>query len=418
MEHLNQYFLEALNAALRSQTVDWEAPLSDGEWSGLFQLARIHSVLPLIYEAVFRCPAAQRLDPALLRPYKEQAVQTAVLQTVRTRDFLRLEQGLKAGGVTPLVVKGLICRELYPRPDLRPSGDEDILIPPGQFSACHRAMTARGLEPLEPEGDPEAAHEIPYGKRDGTLRIELHKALFPPESEAYGDWNRFFDGVFDRAVTETVQGVSVPTLGYTDHLFYLICHAFKHFLHSGFGIRQVCDIVLFANAHGDSVDWAAILSRCRELHAELFTAALFQIGWKYLNFDPERACYPAEWRAIRVDEAPLLEDLLSGGIYGAADLSRKHSSGITLNAVAEDKKGGKKGRPLLKTVFPSAKSLERRYPYLKGRPYLLPAAWISRMVHYGKELKSDSNSRASEAIQIGNRRLRLLRQYGVIRREK
>ena len=65
MEHLNQYFLEALNAALRSQTVDWEAPLSDGEWRGLFQLARIHSVLPLIYEAVFRCPAALSIPPEI-----------------------------------------------------------------------------------------------------------------------------------------------------------------------------------------------------------------------------------------------------------------------------------------------------------------------------------------------------------------
>lgn len=32
----------------------------------------------------------------------------------------------------------------------------------------------------------------------------------------------------------------------SDHLFYLICHALKHFYHSGFGIRQVCDILLFA----------------------------------------------------------------------------------------------------------------------------------------------------------------------------
>ena len=415
MDRLKQFFLEALRAALRGQAVDWERPLSDGEWRGLFQLAQIHNVLPLVYEAVYPCPAARGLDPALLRPFKEQAIQTAVQQTVRTRDFLQLEQGLEAAGVTPLVVKGLICRELYPRPDLRPSGDEDILIPPGQFSACHGAMTAQGLEPLEPEQDMGRAHEVPYGKPGSPLRIELHKALFPPESEAYGEFNRFFDGVFDRAVTETVQGVPVPTLGYTDHFFYLICHAFKHFLHSGFGIRQVCDMVLFANAHGSAIDWTAILSRCRGIHAELFTAALLQIGWKYLNFDPERACYPAEWRAIQVDEAPLLEDLLSGGVYGAADLSRQHSSNITLNAVTARKKGRRSGAPVLKTLFPSAKHLERRYPYLKRRPYLLPAAWISRMVHYGKELKSDSDSRASAAIQIGNRRIELLRQYGVIR---
>lgn len=415
MDRLNQSFLDALKAALCNQNVDWGSPLSPQEWRSLFQLARIHSVLPLVYEAVYSCPAAQGLEPAVLQPFKTQAIQTAVLQTVKTQDFLQLEQSLEAAGVTPLVVKGLICRSLYPRPDLRPSSDEDILIPAGQFSACHAAMTAQGLEPLEPEQNMEAAHEVSYGKPGSPLHIELHKSLFPPESEAYGEFNRFFDGAFDRAVTETVHGVSVPTLGYTDHFFYLICHAFKHFLHSGFGIRQVCDIVLFANAHGSAIDWSAILKQCREIHAELFTAALLQIGRNYLNFDPEKACYPEEWRAIQVDAAPMLEDLLSGGIYGSADMSRRHSSNITLNAVTAGKKGKRSGAPILRTVFPSAKHLERRYPYLKRCPYLLPAAWIDRIFHYGKELKSGSSNRASDAIQIGNRRIELMKQYGIIR---
>lgn len=414
MDRLDQYFLEALKAALCNQKVEWEDSLSPQEWSSLFQIARIHSVLPLVYEAVYTCPAAQRLDPAVLQPFKKQAVQTAVLQTLKSRDFLQLYQALRAAGTVPLVVKGLICRDLYPRPDLRPSGDEDILIPAGQFAVCHTVMTAGGFQLSKPQQDTESAYEVSYGKPGSPLRIELHKCLFPPESEAYGEFNRFFDGVFDRAVTETIQGVSARTMGYTDHLFYLICHAFKHFLHSGFGIRQVCDIVLFANAHGSEIEWSRILEQCREIRAELFTAALFRIGWNYLNFDPERACYPEEWRQITVDETALLEDLLSGGIYGAADMSRKHSSGITLNAVTAGKKGGKTGASVLRTVFPSAKNLERRYPYLKKRPYLLPAAWTDRIFKYGKELRSVSNSRASDAVQIGNRRIQLLKQYGII----
>lgn len=415
MDRLDQYFLEALKAALCNQKVVWEGNLSPQEWNRLFQLAQIHSVLPLVYEAVYTCPASQRLEPAVLQLFKKQAIQTAVLQTLKTRDFLQLNQALQAAGLTPLVVKGLICRDLYPRPDLRPSSDEDVLIPAGQFAACHAVMTAQGMQPLKPDQDMEHAYEVSYGKPNSPLHIELHKCLFPPESEAYGEFNRFFNGVFDRAVTETIQGVSVRTMGYTDHLFYLICHAFKHFLHSGFGIRQVCDIVLFANAHGGEIAWSVILEQCREIHAELFTAALFQIGRNYLNFDPDRACYPEAWRRMQVDETAMLEDLLSGGIYGAADMSRKHSSNITLNAVTAGKKGKKSGIPVLRTVFPSAKNLERRYPYLKKRPYLLPAAWIDRIFKYGKELRSGSNNHAADAIQIGSRRIELMKQYGIIR---
>ena len=72
MDRLNQYFLEALKAALCNQKVEWEGDLSPQEWSRLFQLAQIHSVLPLVYEAVYTCPAAQRLEPAVLQLFKKQ----------------------------------------------------------------------------------------------------------------------------------------------------------------------------------------------------------------------------------------------------------------------------------------------------------------------------------------------------------
>lgn len=411
---INEYFLQALKASLQNDKVQWEE-LSPQEWSGLFKQAQIHNVLPMIYEAVYSCPAAQKLEPAVLQTFKRQTVQQVMLQTIKTGEFLQLNRSLQEAGITPLVVKGVICRTLYPKPDHRQSSDEDVLIPAEQFPSCHAAMEAFGMHLLEPEKDMYSAYEVPYGKQNSPLYIELHKSLFPPESDAYGEFNRFFKNVFDRKIQEIIQGIPVYTMEYTDHLFYLICHAFKHFLHSGFGIRQVCDIVMFANAYGDKINWLLVLDQCREIRADLFTAALFQIGWKYLNFDPDAACYPAEWRKIQVDELAMLEDLLSSGIYGASDMSRKHSSNITLNAVSDHKKGKKTDYSVLKTAFPSAKSLEGRYSYLKKQPYLLPVAWADRILKYRKETGSVANDNAADAIKIGSQRIELMRQYGIIK---
>ena len=211
-----------------------------------------------------------------------------------------------------------------------------------------------------------------------------------------------------------VQGSQLCTMEHTDHLFYLICHAFKHFLHSGFGLRQVCDIVLYANTYGDQIDWERIVENCREIRAERFTAALFKIGEKYLCFDADKACYPAVWRELDVDESAMLSDLLDSGVYGGANMSRKHSSNITLNAVSAQKQGKKAGNHVLKTVFPSAKALEGRFPYLKEHPYLLPVAWTSRLFHYQKELQQTSGNDAAESIRIGNQRIELMKQYGII----
>lgn len=416
MKTIQRLFLQALKASLENKKVQWEMKLQPQDWLDLFKMAEEHHVLPMIYEAVYSCPAAQDAGQQIFALYKRTTMQTVMLQTMKTSEFLSLFAHLKASGISPCVVKGIVCRSLYPNPDSRISGDEDILIPPEQFRRCHDAMQAFGMTLSTPELDMEAAYEVPYSKIGSPLYIELHKSLFPPDSEAYGDLNRFFDEVHQRLVEVQVQGTSVFTMAYTDHLFYLICHAFKHFLHSGFGIRQVCDIVLFANAYGQQIDWNRILEHCREIHADLFAAALFQIGGKYLTFDPDRACYPEAWKEIDVDETAILEDLLDSGIYGGSNMSRKHSSNVTLYAVSAQKQGKKSGNHVLKTVFPSAKALEGRFPYLKKHPYLLPAAWTSRLFRYWKETRSISGNDAGESVKIGNRRIELLIQYGIIRK--
>lgn len=403
MDRARVLFLEILNTALQGGQFTGSDAVSAEDWQEVLRLAEIHKLLPLIYQAAYTVPALREM-PAVRAKMRRQVV----AQTVRTSEFLQLYGMLREAGVTPLVVKGIVCRELYPEPDLRISSDEDILIPAEQFDRCRAVMEAYGMRtPLDEEALAET-YEAPFRKQDGVLYIELHKSLFPPESDAYGDWNRFFDGAFARAR----DAGAVRTLSHTDHVLYLLCHAFKHFLHSGFGIRQVCDIVMYLNAYGAEVDWNRVYESCCAIRAEVFAAALFKIGRKHLGLDDAKACIPDDWRETEVDETDMLEDLLSGGVYGSASESRVHSSNITLDAVAADKRGKRAGASLKNSLFPSAKSLEGRYPYLKKHPYLLPAAWISRIVRYGR---GAGNGKAAEAVKIGSERVELLRKYRVIR---
>ena len=416
MKKTEQYFLEALSASLRGECVQWETPLEAQDWAALFKLAQAHHVLPMIYEAIYACPAAQRADAQLMLLSKRQTMQSVMMQAMKTGEFLSLMKHLKAAGVTPCVVKGVVCRSLYPSPDHRISGDEDVLIPPEQFDRCHEAMLAFGMQPADPQQDMRTAHEIPYGKPGSPLYIELHKHLFPPENDAYGDFNRFFADAHAHTVEIMVDGVPLTTLSPTDHFFYLICHAFKHFLHSGFGIRQVCDIVRFADRYGHEIDWAAVLDHCQDIRADQFAAALLKIGQTHFGFDPDAAGVPQAWQAIAVDEGPMLDDLLDSGIYGDASMSRKHSSTMTLSAVAADKRGKKAGRNVLRTLFPSRSALEGRYPFLRTKPWLLPLAWARRIVRYVREPRgAGADNRAAESLRIGSERVELLRRYGIIK---
>ena len=411
---ISEKMLEALRCFLNGKKVTWEEGLSAEDWQTLFRLCQHHQILPMIYDTVYACPAFGTCPPETVQMIKTQVIRQVMMQSRKTEEFLQLYKKLLEQNLTPVVVKGLICRNLYREPDYRCSGDEDVLIPKEQFKGCSEVFAANGMEMLEPDMNPDEEGEVPFYKVGGMLHIELHKELFSSESEAYGNLNSLFEGVFDRKIQEEIHGVPVYTMCHTDHLLYLILHAFKHFLHSGFGIRQVCDIVIYAEAHGAEIDWAYLLEKCREIHADVFTASLFDIGKKELSFDPEKACYPEIWSSIEVDGSDLLEDLLEGGVFGDSSMSRKHSSNITLQAVTEDKKGKKAGASLIQSLFPDRKYMERTYTYLKKYPFLLPAAWASRIRNYLKESKNMGGNDAMERIEIGNHRVDLMKKYKII----
>lgn len=411
MDKLNQTFLLALKTALKGEQLPDQPGLTPGDWEQIFRTAQRHQLLPVIYETVYTQNVLCPEHAPFIGRIKHTVIQQVTIQTMRTNASVSLYRHLRSAGVTPLVVKGIICRNLYPNPDHRISGDEDLLIPPAQFPICHEAMMAYGMETPEDPENFDKVYEIPYGKKGSPIYIELHTHLFPPENDAYGDLNWFFEDIHSRAVEETIDGVKVMTMPPTDHLFYLICHAFKHFLHSGFGIRQVCDIIMYANAYGAQIQWDTVLLNCQAIRADKFAAAMFRMGEIYLTFDPQKACWPDCWRSIDVDCEPMLADLLSAGVFGAADKNRKHSSNITLSAVSDQKQGRRASSGLMNSLFPSSDKLESRYTYLKKHPSLLPLAWIQRVLDYSKH---NSRAEAAASLKIGSERVELMKQYDIL----
>lgn len=60
-------------------------------------------------------PVPELPDARLLAAYKQQTVMAVMQQTRKTSEFLALYAFLRESRVTPLVVKGIVCRTLYPK---------------------------------------------------------------------------------------------------------------------------------------------------------------------------------------------------------------------------------------------------------------------------------------------------------------
>ena len=378
-----------------------DLPVENVDWPAIFTLANQQKLLPIVFEAARKTPAAAE-NAALFAVTKQQVIGQVLNQTVRSAEFTDLYQKLRSAGLHPIVVKGQLCSRLYPQTDHRISADDDFYIPDAEFMACHEQLLANGLTTDTPADELTTADEVSYKKEGSPLYIELHRHLFDSAEDAHDELNHFFA---DLNPVEIDGFLAMPP---REHLLYLILHAYKHFVRSGIGLRQFCDIGLWARAYHDEIDWQHLHDQCASVHAATFAAAAFHIARDYLGID---FALPAPWDSP-IDVGPLLHDTLCGGVYGSNDYTRLHSSTVTLNAVKASRTGEKSS--VLRTVFPKREYLERRYPYLKKRPYLLPVAWAQRLAHYASEKQSGAGNSASGSIKLAKERIELMKQYGIM----
>ena len=378
-----------------------DLPAEKVDWPAIFTLANQQKLLPILFEAVHKMPAAEE-NVALFAITKQQVIGQVLNQTVRSAEFSDLYHKLRSAGLHPIVVKGQLCSRLYPLKDHRISADDDLYISDAEFMACHEQLLANGLTTDTPTDELATADEVSYTKNGSPLYIELHRHLFDSAEDAHDELNHFFA---DLNPVEIDGFLAMPP---HEHLLYLLLHAYKHFVRSGIGLRQFCDIGLWARAYHGEIDWQRLHEQCESVHAATFAAAAFRIARDYLGIEFD---LPAPWDAS-LDAEPLLHDSLCGGVYGSNDLTRLHSSTVTLNAVKASRTGEKSN--VLRTVFPKREYLERRYPYLKKRPYLLPVAWAQRLAHYAGEKKTGTDNSASGSIKLAKERIELMKRYGVM----
>ena len=405
---IDNIFLQVVGASLRQGALE-DPGLDKKQWESLVHLASIHGVLPLIIDQVYRYHSFRECGNEFVSSCKDRALRQATHQIIQSNEFLTLILHAQAEGLDPMVLKGITVRELYPRPMLRPSVDEDLWVPQDLMAAFHAFLLSEGMHADDPDADPAHASEMSYHKENSPAYIEVHAALFSPDSEAYGDLNRLFQGAFDRNCRIQVQDVSLKTLAPTDHLLFLILHAYKHFVHSGVGIRPVCDIGIYARAFNPRVDWELLAEKLASVHALCFAEALFRIIELYLL---PGTSFLAETENI--DVKPLLKDILASGLHGAVSMARLHSSNMTLQAVADRNSGKKRRRGLLTaSVFLPLQTMQGRYSFLKKLPFLLPLSWAMRLLDYLIKSRQMSDNDAAVSLRLGKERIRLLEQYHI-----
>ncbi|WP_455537624.1 nucleotidyltransferase domain-containing protein [Terrisporobacter sp.] len=409
MKETYEVFLGLIRAGLNKE----EITLIQPNWKDLLQLGYVHKLLPLIYESSHKTQAFKELDSNFRNEFKATSMQIIYSQIRKSERFLQLYEQFNKSELKVLVFKGVVLRELYPIPDERISGDEDILIKKEDLQKCIEILESnRFNRVLNNDEDADVYHY--FCKKTG-LHLELHTSLFGKNSSAYSHMNETFADVFSDSETIKINNTEVHTFSLDKHFLYVICHVIKHFVSAGTGIRQICDIYMYINKFYNQINWDYIWEEIIDLGYDTLFVNFLQIMIDYLGLDENKIKYCNDKNVYYINTENIIEDIMEGGIYGASSQSRLNAANMSLDALNNE--SNSKLNSNLVAIFPKADNLKKRYKYLNNYPFLLPLAWINRICTYIKERGSITSVGATvkETIEVGNRRIDLLKEYKLIK---
>lgn len=400
MTKAEQQFLFILKNAVHPEA---SFTIESPDWNGIINTARKQNLFPLIFDASSSLPGYEEIEQS----YFDSVVVQMSFQAQQSADFLSLYQSFLSEDISPIVLKGIICRSLYgERGDFRASGDEDILIAKEDYTKAVHTLNRCGYHAENtPDSDLSSVQEVTFTNPESPLTIELHLNPFGTNDHIRIRMNEWFQNVFDSNETVVIENVPVRTLEPTDHLLFLIFHAFKHFISGGFGVRMMLDILLFTEKYYDRIDQEYIHSGLASVNAVEFYNDLLILGNRYLGFS-----LPIYGDGTIPDE--LMEDMLRMGTFGNSSKNDSTAGRITSMAVEKDHKKHSRLTDIFRLLFPSWQFWVNWKPYLKDKPWMLPVEWIKRVIKYLRRGKPASD--LMESYKVADRRLELLKKYGVI----
>lgn len=346
-----------------------------------------HEVLPLL---------ACSLESVTLPVHVRERLQTVSHQHVATelaveRELRRVLDALAQHGVQTVLFKGShLAYTHYPRPDLRPRVDSDMLIDLGQRERAHAAIIKLGYREDAKVSGELSATQKPYALfRDDTLlhQIDLHWRIASPQVFAHV---LTFEELLRHS--RPVAALGPAARGASDvHALIIACmHRVAHHHDEEERLKWLYDIHLIANGL-DTESW------------DTFASVVTQRGVAAVCLDGlERT---ASW--FHTPVPPAVRDTLRMPAVTQAERTAAYlTPRPRARAVLDDLRSLSTWRDratlLGEHLFPSPDYMRGVYAPEQRAP--LPALYVLRILRGARSWLLGQSQRSDEARQNGGRR--------------
>lgn len=332
--------------------------------SALFQLAKMHSLSSIV--AMSLESANILTDSKIAHIWKEEKNKAIrknmLLDAERDQIFYEMEKA----GIWYMPLKGAVLKDYYPQYGMRQMADNDILYDDARQEDVMNIFLQRDYI-VKSVG--KGVHDV-YMK-EPVYNFEMHTSLF---AESFNEqWAKYYKSIKQKLCLD--QG---KQYGYhftdEDFYIYITAHAYKHYSHSGTGLRTLVDTYVFHHKKKDSLNKEYIKNELEKLGLVKFEKENRRLA--------EKLFYSANVFSIQrltAQEQQQLFYYCYSGTYGNTQTRVENN----LKSLQTDKKAISfitKFKYCCIRLFPGRKWCKTSYPFFYHHPYLLPVFWVYRVI--------------------------------------
>ena len=394
MDWAEENSLKIIREAISGQIEEFSP---DTDWGVLEQELDNQALLPIAYNVLKRgCVPEGGLRDAWIgfiiqhisAWYRILEVQNEMVQILTESEYKFV------------IMKGFANAAIYPKPEIRTTGDVDFLVRIEEFDEIYQLLQTRGFKPT---GEGDAGKHHMNLKKNGVL-FEMHKRpagtmrKYSPDNQKVID---YFQEGLDHTDNVDLYGYKFPVFDPVRNGLMLLMHTAGH-MQGGIGIRHLLDWGIYADKYLSDALWLEeFQQKAAKLHVDDLAMSMTRICQMKLGICKNRNwCKDAEEDTCNT----LLEFMLNQGNFGRK--AGDSDAGAKFFTESLDTGG------LLRRLDRSA---SYSMPIIKKYPILRPVGWIYQMGRYislglGRELIDGS---LQDDMEAGKQRRKLMENLGI-----
>ena len=337
-----------LNSAIHGKKIEIEKDTYI-DWNKIIDELKAHKIEALVYSAIKK-ETFNNIDKELLNEWKKGTFQSGVFQLNHIKQVECVLNLFNENNIPVIVLKGLVIRDLYPRPELRTMCDADILVHKEDLDRVRELLISIGYTETE-------SSDVHLNFFRGATHIEVHWII--TKEHYFNEIPKLEEEIWENAVE------------------------------------------VFVEQRGHDVNWDEFLEKVKLCGIETFSKTIFALSKELFNME-----IPTELQC-EIDKDvinALADDIFSSGVHCKRDMASLFAKELAYDG---NNKNDSVINKYMSFLFPQVDKMSEKYDYAKKNKLLTPVAWghhlIRRVFNKDYSLKEKTKF-TTETVSVSQKR--------------